>query len=148
VREYRRALELNPNFGTAYGLLGWALALDGRSDEAIDSLEQAIRMSPCDPLVASYYCGLSIAHYFARRYEEAVEWGIKSNRKRPGLMGAYRILCASLAQAGRIEEARETVARLRAIQPNISIAWCEAHVPYPPRTMPHFPEGLRLAGIE
>ena len=33
----------------AHGYLGHALAVDGRSDQAIDHIEQAIRMSPHDP---------------------------------------------------------------------------------------------------
>src|SRR5262249_53894819 len=50
VREHRRALDLNPNFATAYGYLGWALVFDGQSDEAISYFQQALRMSPHDPL--------------------------------------------------------------------------------------------------
>jgi adenylate cyclase len=148
VREYRRALELNPNFGTAYGLLGWALAFDAQSEEAIDNFERAIHMSPHDPLRAYCYSGTGVAHYLARRYQDAVEWGMKSIRQRPGFTAAYRILCASLAQAGMAEETREMTARLREMQPNLSIAWCETHVPYTPRAMPQFLEGMRMAGIE
>ena len=33
--EFRRAIALNPNFAAAYGYLGWALAFDGQSDQAI-----------------------------------------------------------------------------------------------------------------
>ena len=63
-----RALELNPNFGTAYGLLGWALAFDGQSEDAIIRFERAIRMSPHDPLRAYCYSGTGVAHYLAGRY--------------------------------------------------------------------------------
>jgi TolB-like protein len=148
VREYHRALELNPNFGTAYALLGWALAFDAQSEEAIQNFERAIRMSPHDPLKAFFYSGTGVAHYLAKRYEEAVEWGMKAIHQRPGFTAAYRILCASLAQAGMTEETREMTARLREMQPNVSISWCEKHVPYTPRAMPHFLEGMRMAGIE
>jgi TolB-like protein/Flp pilus assembly protein TadD len=148
VREYHRALELNPNFGTAYALLGWALAFDAQSEEAIQNFERAIRMSPHDPLKAFFYSGTGVAHYLAKRYEEAVEWGMKAIHQRPGFTAAYRILCASLAQASMTEETREMTARLREMQPNISISWCEKHVPYTPRAMPHFLEGMRMAGIE
>ena len=43
VDEFQRALDLNPNFAAAHGYLGFALVLDGRSDQAIDHVEQAIR---------------------------------------------------------------------------------------------------------
>ncbi len=148
LREYTRALELNPNFGTAYGLLGWALAFDGQSEDAIQTFDRAIHMSPHDPLRAYCYSGTGVAHYLAGRYPEAVEWGMKAIRQRPGFTAAYRILCASLAQAGMTKEAREMTAKLRELQPSVSIAWCETHVPYTPRAMPHFLEGMRMAGNE
>lgn len=148
LREYHRALEINPNFGTAHGLLGWAYAFDGQSEEAIPNFERAIRMSPHDPLKAFFFSGTSVAHYLAGRYEEAVEWGMKAIHQRPGFTAAYRILCASLAQARMTNEMGEMTARLREMQPNISISWCEAHVPYTPRAMPHFLEGMRSAGIK
>jgi TolB-like protein len=148
VREYHRALELNPNFGTAYGYLGWAYAFDGQSEEAIKIFERAIRMSPHDPLRAFCYSGTGVAHYLAGRYQDAVHWGQKAIRQRPGFTAAYRILCASLAQAEEIEETRAMTAKLREMQPNVSIAWCETHVPYTPRAMPHFLDGMRKAGIE
>ena len=73
---------------------------------------------------------------------------MKAIRQRPGFTTAYRILCASLARAGMTAEMGEMTARLREMQPNISIAWCKTHVPYTARAMPHFLEGLRMAGIE
>ena len=147
VRQYMRALELNPNFATAYGYLGWALVFDGQSEEPISYFQQAVRMSPHDPLTAFFYSGTCVAHYFARRYDEAIEWGRKAIRERPGFTAAQRILCASLAQAGRMEETRAAMARLREIQPNISLAWIEQHVPYTLRAMPHFIDGMRKAGL-
>jgi hypothetical protein len=38
--------------------------------------------------------------------------------------------------------------RLKELQPNISIAWCEQYVSYPPSQMPKFIEGLRKAGFQ
>jgi TolB-like protein/Tfp pilus assembly protein PilF len=147
VREYTRALDLNPNFATAYGYLGWALAFDGQSEEAIRYFQQALQMSPYDPLKAFFYSGTCVAHYYAGRYEEAIEWGRRAIRERPGFTAAHRILCATLAQAGRADETQVAVARLREIQPNISIKWIEQHVPYTTRAMPHFLDGMQKAGI-
>jgi len=148
IRQYDRALDLNPNFATAYGYMGWALAFDGQSGEAIRFFEQALRMSPHDPLKAFFYSGTAVAHYFARRYEEAVEWGRKAIMERPGFTAAHRILCASLAQANRVDDTREAMAVLRDLQPDISIPWIREHVPYTPGAMPHFLEGMRKAGVE
>ncbi len=54
IKEYKRALELNPNFSTANGYMGWALAFDGQSEEAVRYFELALRMSPHDPLKAFF----------------------------------------------------------------------------------------------
>jgi TolB-like protein len=148
VREFQHALDLNANFAAAYNFLGRAVAFDGRHEEAIGYFQQALRMSPHDPLIALIYSGMCVAHYFARRYDEAIEWGRKSIQQRPGLIPGHRILCASLAQAGRTEELRVAVVQLRELQPNISIAWLEEHVPYTPRAIAHFLDGMRKAGVK
>ncbi len=148
VREYMRAIELNPNFAIAYGDLGLALVFDGQSEKALNYFQQAIRMSPHDPLIAFFYSGTGVAHYFARRYDQAIEWTGNAIIERPGFTAAHRIHCASLAQAGRTEETRAAVARLREMQPNISIAWIKERVPYTAQAMPHFLDGMRKAGIE
>ncbi|MEE8226339.1 MAG: tetratricopeptide repeat protein [Kiloniellales bacterium] len=148
TRQCLRAVDLNPNFATGYGYLGWTLVFDGQSDEAIRYFEQALRMSPHDPLKAFYCSGTGVAHYYAHRFDEAIEWARRAIRERPGFTAAQRILCAGLAQAGRETETREAMARLREIQPNISIGWIEQYVPYTPRAMPHFLDGMRRAGLE
>ena len=148
VREFQRALDLNPNFAAAYGYLGWAVVFDGRHEEATEYFQQAFRMSPHDPLIAFFYAGMCAAHYFARRFDEAVEWGRKSIQQRPGFIPGHRILCASLAQAGRIEELGAAMARVRELQPNISMAWLEEHVPYTPRAIAHYLDGMRKAGLK
>src|SRR5512137_359844 len=57
AEEFQRALDLNPNFAAAHGYLGWALAFDGRAEQAIAHLELAIRMSPHDPQNAIFNTG-------------------------------------------------------------------------------------------
>ena len=112
-REYQRAIDLNPNFAAAHGFLGWALALAGRSDQAIGYLEQAIRMSPHDPQNAIFNNGLAVAHYLAGRYTEAVSFGRVAMQQRDGITASHRIYIASLAQAGQVEEAHAALQRLR-----------------------------------
>jgi TolB-like protein/class 3 adenylate cyclase/Flp pilus assembly protein TadD len=148
VQEYQRAIDLNPNFAAAYGYLGWTLAMAGRSDEAIGHLEQAIRMSPHDPQNAIFNNALAVAYYLMGRYTEAISFAQKGVQQRDGLTAGHRIHIASLAQAGQIEEARSALERLRELQPNISIPWCEQHVPYPPGPVAKFLEGMRKAGLE
>ena len=56
--------------------------------------------------------------------------------------------CASLAQIGRIDEAREFLATIRLQQPQLSIDWIKASVPYQtPELMERFLDGMRKAGL-
>jgi TolB-like protein/class 3 adenylate cyclase/cytochrome c-type biogenesis protein CcmH/NrfG len=146
--EFRRALALNPNFAAAHGYLGWTLAFDGQADQAITHLEEAIRLSPHDPQNAMFNTGLAVAHYLEGRYTDAVEYSRKTLQQRSAFTAGHRIYCASLAQDGQIDEAREALARLKEMHPDLSIAWIERHVPYTPGPMAKFLEGMRKAGLQ
>ena len=147
-REFQRAIELNPNFAAAYGYLGITLAMAGQSDEAITLLERALHMSPHDPQNAIFNVALAVAHFLESRYPEAVNFARKAVQERDGMTSGHRIYIASLAQAGQIDEAQLALQHLNELMPNISIAWCEQHVPYAPAPMAKFLDGMRKAGLE
>jgi TolB-like protein/Flp pilus assembly protein TadD len=147
LRHFRTALDLNPNFAAAHGYLGLALQHDGRSGEAIAYLNQAIRMSPRDPLNAVFLGGIAGAHYFAGRYRDAVKWARLAVESRHSIWAGHRMLCASLAQAGQIDEAKLALAQLRQLQPNFSIAWIRQSIPWTAGPMEKALEGLRKAGL-
>ena len=146
VRHLKVAIDLNPNFAAVYHTLALALLLGGRPEEALDYCEQAARRSPRD-WARLMMRVMAAAHYFVGRYDEAVKCAKEGLERRPGSLPGYRILCASLAQAGRIEEARAAMATLRELHPGISIAWVRKWVPHPDRQMAHFVDGLRKAGM-
>jgi adenylate cyclase len=146
--EFQRALDLNPNFAAAHGYLSWALAFDGKSDRAIAHSEEAIRMSPHDPQTAIFTSAQAIAHYMAGRYPEAVDAARKVLQLRAGMLPGMRIYVASLAQAGRMDEARAILERIKEVHPALSVAWIEQNVPYMPGAMAKFLEGMRKAGLE
>jgi tetratricopeptide (TPR) repeat protein len=134
VDEFHRAF--NPSFAAAHGYLGLALALDGRSDQAIDHIEQAIRMSPHDPQNAIFNVGLASAHYLAGRYNEAIGCSRKALQQRSGLTNAHRIYIASLAQAGQIDEARAAHRRYE----GVTAPYFLAPEPTPRRRVSNVPE--------
>ena len=148
VAEFRRALDLNPNFAAAHGYLGWALAFDGQSEEAAKHLGEAVHLSPHDPQNAIFNTGLAVTHYLSERYAKAVEYSNKSLQQRSAFTAGHRIHVASLAQNGQIDEAREALATLREMHSDLSIAWIEKNVPYTAGPMAKFLEGMRKAGLE
>ena len=148
IAAFRRAVHLNPNSAAAHGYLSHGLAFSGQDGEAIAHGEDAIRLSPLDPEMAMFLGGIAVAHYLAGRYAEAVRYSEELLRLRPGFQGAQRMRCASLAQIGRTEEAREFLAKTRVEQPQLSLDWIRANVPYQtPRLMERFLDGMRKAGL-
>jgi TolB-like protein/cytochrome c-type biogenesis protein CcmH/NrfG len=148
IAAFRRAVELNPNSATAHGDLSRGLAFAGHDVEAIEHADDAIRLSPMDPDMALFLGGIAVAHYGAARYADALRVSEEIMRLRPGFQGAQRLHCASLAQTGRIDEARAYLAMIRREQPQLSIAWIKASVPYQTEgLMERFLQGMRKAGL-
>ena len=114
----------------------------------MEHLTQALSLSPNDPQNIVFMIGLGHAHYQARRYDEATKHTHNVLQQRPEHFGALRQLSASLAQAGRIEEARAMLGRLKQLQPDVSLAWVKENLPLGPAAMTHYLEGLRKAGME
>lgn len=148
IAHFQRALNLNPNFAAAHGYLGWTLSFDGQSDKAIVHSQTAIRMSPHDPQQVIFHGGLAAAHYLAGSYDEAINSALSVLRFRPTFNGARRLLVAALAQAGRLDEARKELERLKDFQPDISLAWIEKNVPYTAISMKSYLEGWRKVGLQ
>jgi len=145
---FRRAVSLNPNSAAAHSHLSRGFAFAGRDREAIEHGQEAIRLSPLDPEMALFLGAIAVAHYTAGRYDEAARFSAEALRLRPGFQGAQRLRCASLAQAGQLDEARSLLVTVHREQPDLSLDWVRAHVPYQtPALMERFLDGLRLAGV-
>jgi TolB-like protein len=148
IAAFRRAVDLNPSSAAAHGHLGHGLAFSGRDHEAIRHAEEAIRLSPFDPLMALFLGTIGVAHYLSGRYAEALRSTTEAANVRPGFQGAHRLRCASLAQTGRVAEAQSLLVTVRSEQPQLSPGWIRANVPYQtPELMERFLEGMRMAGL-
>jgi TolB-like protein len=148
IAAFRGALNLNPNSATGHCYMSHILAFAGRDREAIDHAETAIKLSPLDPETALFFGPIAVAHFVAGRYQEAVRYASETLRLRSDFQGVQRLYCATLAQAGRIDEARALLATVRQRQPQLSIEWLRANVPYQtPQIMERFLDGMRKAGL-
>jgi tetratricopeptide (TPR) repeat protein len=84
----------------------------------------------------------------AGRFGEALDWTRRALRERPTFAPALRFQAVSLAELGRIEEARETVTRLLELEPNLTLAVLHRRAPIGnSRLMNLFLNGLRKAGL-
>jgi TolB-like protein/Flp pilus assembly protein TadD len=113
IREYERAIELNPNYATAHQWYGSSgLAALGRFDDAIRELKRAIEL---DPLSLVINTDLGGTYYRARRYDQAIEQLRKTIDMDPGFYYAHWHLGSALAAKGLKEEAIEEYERARAL---------------------------------
>jgi tetratricopeptide (TPR) repeat protein len=130
IPEYEKVLAVDRNAVGAAAGLGFCKFLTGGSDaEAIQLMEQAIRLSPRDPSIANRYNGIGLVHLFYSRPDEAIPWlekGRRADSSNPGpryslacaygLKGELERAAAELAEAQRLmgSDRYSTIARVRA----------------------------------
>jgi TolB-like protein/class 3 adenylate cyclase len=109
-----RALALNPSYARGWHISGALRIWAGQPDLAIEHTEAALRLSP-RARTGTSLANLGIAHFFSRRFDEAVPKLLLAIQEDPSYAWPYRCLAACYAHMGRLDDAREIVARLRAI---------------------------------
>lgn len=125
IAALERAVELNPNCSLAYGSLGTALAIAGRTEEAIENQNIAIRMNPRDPSIFFRFSGLALAHYTAGDFDAAIHWAERAIHRMPRWYLAHVLLAASHVALGQAAEARAAVETCQAVLPGISVSDAE-----------------------
>jgi adenylate cyclase len=143
----KRALDINPSFSLGYGSLGTVLAWAGEPDQSIANNELALRINPSDPLNPNRYFGLALAYYLAARYTKALEYAEIVVQLRPHWWLAVIVYAATLAQLGRVADARMGVVDLRRAKPDMTIA-ALGGLPFAKASdRSHLADGLRKAGL-
>jgi serine/threonine-protein kinase len=69
-KEFKRALELNPNYYTAHEWYAIYLAVTGKIDEAVAEMKHAAEL---EPLFTSGQIGIARHLYFAKKFDAAIE---------------------------------------------------------------------------
>jgi TolB-like protein/class 3 adenylate cyclase len=143
-----RALTINPNLATAWGFSGRVRVYRGEHEVAIEHLARAIRLSPLDPETYGFHGSMAYANFFRGSYEEAASWADAAMRENSNFLPVCSIAAASNAFAGRTNEAKKALARLREIDPGLKVSNLDAQFSFrraEDRAM--FAEGLRKAGL-
>jgi tetratricopeptide (TPR) repeat protein len=85
ISEYAMVIALDRNSVSAIYALGWCEFMTGSVEEAIAHVEQAIRLSPRDPLIASWYAWIGRVLLLQSRTDEAILWLEKARGSNAGL---------------------------------------------------------------
>ena len=115
------AIEANPNDSLAWLLKGVTHAFIGEGSKAAEAAELAMRLSPLDPR-RSYFESLAAgSHLMDGRYDRAIELASASLRANQLHVSTLRVLAIAQWHSGRHEGARQTVARIMALDPAFTI---------------------------
>jgi tetratricopeptide (TPR) repeat protein len=143
-----RAIQLNPNFAWGWFFSAFIKAVSGEPDMAIERSSRALQLSPHDPHLYSFELSFATAHFIAGRYTETLAHAEKVSRMQPERFSSLAFRAASLAQLGRLEEARIYGRMLLILEPAISLANLARRFPIKrDEDFRRWRDGLRLAGV-
>ncbi len=101
LKEFERAIQLNPNYATAHHWYGELLGAMGRFDEGIAELKRAHQL---DPLSLIINADLGHGYTLARQYDKAIEQLRKAIEMDPRFYYAHWSLGKALQLKGRLNE--------------------------------------------
>jgi len=119
-RRLRRAIELNPNLAFARGYLGVAHAFGGDYSAAIPQLEEAVRLSPRDPLLVIWHTSMGWASFTDGRYREAAEHARRGMEINPEFPDTHAVMAAGYAAVDDIASARAAFAQFQRRMPGLT----------------------------
>ena len=106
IAEFKRALALDPNLANAHGLLGLAKVFVGHPEETEAHENEALRLSPRDSFAWLWLHFEGAAKVSLGREEEAVDCFAAPSRSTRMNPLTHFFLAATLANLGKLEEAR------------------------------------------
>ncbi|MHB2169920.1 winged helix-turn-helix domain-containing protein [Alsobacter sp. R-9] len=143
LRHLHRALELNPSHADAWVFMADVLALNGEALQAIECVKAALALNPFPPALYHWHQGFN--QYSARRYEEAEATLREAAQQREG---PKRMLAATLARLGRLDEARAFAQEFMRTHPAFRVKqWAQRHPFRRESDKQHFVDGYRMAGL-
>jgi len=105
-REFRRAIELDPDYATAHQWYAEYLSWQGRFDEALEESERARQIDPLSLIVATDHGAIL---YFARNYDRAITQLRAVLDMDPGFDRARMLLAVVYADKGDFAKARDSL---------------------------------------
>ena len=144
---FDQALSISPSNVVALATSAVALAWSGRTAEAIARAGQALELSPFDAFRCLAHIALSGANFQLRNYNQAQLEARRAVESNPDFSVPYAYLCASLVRLGRLDEAREIVRRMLALDPHFCIGRYRVTVGVNETVFADFADVWRAAGI-
>jgi adenylate cyclase len=144
IREYKRAIELNPNDANSHAELGAIMNYSGKTDLAIKELETSFGFNP--HMRPGNYMQLGIAYYLKGQYNDAIDTLEQGLSWYPDDVFIHIPLAAAYARVGRLKDAARVASIVRKLRPffevdNYGTAFTK------PTDRSRIVDGLREAGL-
>ncbi len=148
IASFDRALELNPSFALAHYGKAHSLWHCGHPDRSVIHVDEAMRLSPSDPLMWTFLASKAIALFMLKRYDEALDTSRRSQRYPVTAIWAHMAELATLGTLGRQEEAAQALTRALQAQPDLDMTFIRQALPIThAASAEHFYGGLIKAGV-
>jgi adenylate cyclase len=145
---FDRAIAAGPNSALAWVRSSPAYSYIGEAAEAKRRADHGLRLSPFDPHLFFTHAVLCLACYTSGEYDRAAVWGHKAMSQNPNFTANLRLLAASLAAAGHVEDARRVGRHLIGLQPGFRVqTFCDQYAYRDPARRTLMAEHLRAAGL-
>ncbi|MEL7253216.1 MAG: tetratricopeptide repeat protein [Pseudomonadota bacterium] len=139
---YERAIQYNPNDADILAEMGHSASVYGEPERAVDLIRRAMTLNPFYP--DWYLWHLGEAYFDMTDYEEAIRTLTQMRDKTE----AYRMLTASNALIGRMDEARRHASQIHATHPEFTLQhWENVPPDRNPEPRERLIEGLKKAGV-
>jgi TolB-like protein/Tfp pilus assembly protein PilF len=147
-RALRRALDLNPNFALAQAVIAMPLMMQGKHQAAITYAENALKLSPVDPLEAIFATfAIGMAMFGAAQYDQALQIGRDMTAKWPAYVPAHLLLLVAAQMCGDRAATASALADLRLLKPDLSMRWLMTNTSFSGDLGDRYLEAMRAAGI-
>jgi len=104
--EFKKSIELNPNYATAHHWHAELLAIQGKLDEAKAAMMRALEINPVS---YNYLADLGQIYYFSREYDRAKEYCLMALSINPDFVMAHQYLHFIYLKTGEHDKAIESI---------------------------------------
>jgi TolB-like protein len=143
-----RALKLNPLLDDAWYVSGWTMLIAGKPKLAGERLLRARELSAQEHLIFKIDAASAYALFFTGRYDDAAHSATTALGVRPNYLTACRIAAASDVLAGRTEQGRRLIAKVRAADPKLRLSDLPELLPFRRKSdFDRWASALQAAGL-
>jgi tetratricopeptide (TPR) repeat protein len=147
LTELATSVDLSPNFALGHYTLGFVQSQSGDPQAAISAVDQSRRLSPFDPLLFGMLSTRAMSHARRGEFEDAAVWAIKGAARPNAHVHILAIATECLALAGRLDEARGYLGRIRERTPGYTSRDFFTAFRFGPDAQELFRRGANLVGF-